>query len=162
MAICAISFLTSIIFQSLRLRLEEGKAQVFAAGLAVELRLFADGGRSPAAFAPDLEGVGGAEVEGVLAVSGGEGVDRLVELPDLLRPERFSGEIRVDSAGTPRFSLVLCCYVSIPRVVLITVDGVVVEGGMTEAIRGVFAGRRCMGLCGRSRSDEPEAEMLQK
>ena len=32
---------------------------------------------------------------------------------------------------------------------------------MTEAIRGVFAGRRCMGFCGRSRSDEPEAEMLQ-
>jgi hypothetical protein len=44
---------------------------------------------------------------------------------------------------------------------LITVDGVVVEGGMTEAIQDVFAGRRCMGLCGRSRSDEPEAEMLQ-
>ena len=44
---------------------------------------------------------------------------------------------------------------------MITVDGVVVEGGMTEAIRGVFAGRRCMGLCGRSLSDEPEAEMLQ-
>ena len=36
--------------------MEEGQAQVFAEGLAVELRLFADGGRSAAAFAPDLEG----------------------------------------------------------------------------------------------------------
>ena len=34
---CAISFLKSSIFQSLRLRLEEGKDQVFAAVLAVEL-----------------------------------------------------------------------------------------------------------------------------
>jgi hypothetical protein len=39
MAICAISFLKSSIFQSLCLRLEEGEAQAFAAGLAVELRL---------------------------------------------------------------------------------------------------------------------------
>ena len=88
MAICAIPFLTSTIFQSLRLRLEEGEAQVFAAGLAVEPGLFADGGRSAAAFAPDLEGVGGAEVEGVFAVFAGEGIDRLVELPDLLLPDQ--------------------------------------------------------------------------
>ena len=39
MAICAISFLKSSIFQSLCLRLEEWQAQVFAAGLAVELHL---------------------------------------------------------------------------------------------------------------------------
>ena len=50
----------------IRLRLEEGQAQVFAAGFAVELCLFADGGPSAAAFAPHLEGEGGAEVEGVL------------------------------------------------------------------------------------------------
>lgn len=37
MVICAISFLKSSIFQSLCLRLIEGQAQVFAAGLAVEL-----------------------------------------------------------------------------------------------------------------------------
>ena len=111
MAICAISFLTSSIFQSLRLRLEEGQAQVFAAGLAVELRLFADGGRSAAAFAPDLEEVGGAEVEGVLPVFPGEGVDRLVELPDLLRLQgifeegvldpRILDEVHQDNAGRP-------------------------------------------------------------
>ena len=91
--------------------LEEGQAQVSAAGFAVEPGLFADDGRSPAAFAPDLEGVGGAEVEGVLPVFPGEGVDRLVELPDLLRPEgvleeglldpRILDEVHQDDAGRP-------------------------------------------------------------
>jgi hypothetical protein len=60
---------------------------VLTAGFAVELCLFADGRRSAAAFALDLDGVGGAEVEGVLSVFSGEGVDCLMELPDLLRPE---------------------------------------------------------------------------
>ena len=92
-------------------RLEEGEPQVFAAGFSVELRLFADGGRSAAALAPDLEGVGSAEVEGVLAVFPGEGVDRLVELPDLLRPEgvleegvldpRILDEVHQHDAGRP-------------------------------------------------------------
>jgi hypothetical protein len=66
-------------------RLEEGQPQVPAAGLAIELRLFADGGCPPAATAEDLEGVGAAQVESVLAVFPREGVDGLVKLPDLLR-----------------------------------------------------------------------------
>jgi hypothetical protein len=103
---CAISLLKSNIFQSLRRRLEEVKAQVLAAGLAVELRLLADGGCSAASFAPDLEGLGGAEAEGVLPVFAAEGVDGLVELPDLLRPEGVLEEgiwIRVSCAwrGSP-------------------------------------------------------------
>ena len=65
---------------------------MFAVGLAVELRLLADGGRPASALAPDLDGVGGAEVEGVLPVSAAEDIDRLVELPDLLRTDRVLEE----------------------------------------------------------------------
>ena len=53
---------------------------------------------------------------------------------------RFFGEIRTDPTGATRFSLVLCRYVSIPRVVWIAVDGIVGKGGMTGAIHGVFTG----------------------
>ena len=58
---------------------------MLAPGLAVEQRLFADGGGPPAAFSQELDEVRAAQVEGVLAVFAGEGVDGLVELPDLLR-----------------------------------------------------------------------------
>ena len=42
---------------------KRGDGEVFASDLAVELCLFADGGCFAAAFVPNLDGVGGAEVE---------------------------------------------------------------------------------------------------
>src|SRR4030042_1612528 len=62
-----------------------GQTQMPASGLAVEERLLADGGGAPAALSQDFEGRGTAEMEGVLAVFSGEGIDGLIELPDLLR-----------------------------------------------------------------------------
>src|SRR4030042_1813058 len=62
-----------------------GQPQMPASGLAVEERLLADGGGAPAALSQDFEGMGTAEMEGVLAVFSGEGIDGLIELPDLLR-----------------------------------------------------------------------------
>jgi hypothetical protein len=62
---------------------------------------------------------------------------------------RFFGKFGLTPAGAIRFSLVLCRYVSIPRVVWIAIDGIVGKGGMSGAIRGVFTGKRGMGLCGR-------------
>jgi hypothetical protein len=47
-----------------------------------------------------------------------------------------------------RTQLCLRHCVSIPRIVWITIDGIFGKGGMAGAIRGVFTGRRRMGICG--------------
>ena len=77
------------------------QAQVLATGFAVELRPFADGGRSATAFAPHLEGVGGARWR-VCFPYLPEGVDRLVEIPDLLRPDGIFCSHSIHLSSTAR------------------------------------------------------------
>src|SRR4030042_4799350 len=91
--------------------MEEREPQAPGAARAGEERLLADGGGAPATLSPDFEGMGAAEMEGVLAVCAGEGIDGLVELPDLLRLQvvieegvldpRVLDEVQKDDPGRP-------------------------------------------------------------
>ena len=71
---------------------EKGHPQVPAGRLAAEARLLPHRGYAPAALAPDLEGMGSAQVEGVLAVLAAQGIGGLVEAPDLVRPQKVLEE----------------------------------------------------------------------
>lgn len=58
-----------------------------AGSLTGQAHLLAHGRFAPAALAFDLEEMGGAEVEGVLAVLAAQGIGGLVKAPDPLRPQ---------------------------------------------------------------------------
>jgi len=88
---------------------EEGHPQVLAGRLAAEARLLPHRGFSPAALAPDLEGMGGAQVEGVLAVLAAQGIGGLVEAPDLLRPQRVLEEGVLDEPIRRQIEKDICC-----------------------------------------------------
>ena len=63
---------------------EERHSQAPAGRLAAEACLLPRRGFAPAALAPDLEGMGSAQVEGVLTVLAAQGIGGLVEVPEVL------------------------------------------------------------------------------
>jgi hypothetical protein len=82
---------------SSHLPVEEGHTQVLAVRFAEKLGLLPDRGFAPPAPAQDLDGVGGAQVQGVLAEFPAQAVQGAVEFPDPLRPEGILEEAVLDA-----------------------------------------------------------------